>query len=83
MRELPTSVLNCLSALKAQLYAAVSIPLSDAAQLKECVVAVTHGMVSRDDRPSMGNASKCVDDHPGYLTSNGLGSLEIGAALDD
>ncbi len=78
MRELSKSVLNCISSLKTQLFAAVSIPLSDAVPLGESDEAAG-GMFSRDDGPSIGKAFKIVDDRPGYLTSNGLGSLEIGA----
>ena len=83
MRDLSKSVLNCVSVLKAQLYAAVAIPLSDAAQLGESERAATHGMISSGTPLSIGNAFKCVERRPGYLTSNGLGSLEIGAAHDD
>ena len=83
MRELSKSVLNCVSALKVQLYAAVSIPLSDAAQIEESEGAYPHGTVSRDVWPRMSSGFDCVDDHAGYITRNGLGSLEIGAARDD
>ena len=84
MRELSTSVLNCVAALKAQLCAALSIPLSDAPHLEESETAAIHGMVSRDVRSTpIDIAFECVDDHPGYLTRNGLGSLDIGAARDD
>ena len=83
MRDLLKPVLDSVSALKTQLHAAVSIPLSDPMAFDESNAAATDGMASRDTRRSIGNSFKCVDDHPGYLTGNGLGSLEIGAACDD
>ena len=83
VRELLKPVVDSVSALKTQLQAALSIPLTDAAQLDESEDAASDSMVSGDAGRSIGKSFKCIDDHPGYLTSNGLGSLEIGAAYDD
>ncbi len=83
MRELLRSIFDCISSLKTQLCAAVSIPLSDPAQREECELVTTDGMLSDDFRPSIGESFKCVEHRPGYLTRNGRGSLQIGAALDD
>lgn len=61
-----------LGSLGLALRAAASTPLeSDAADLGETVVDPTGGT-----SPRYGHSS------PGYLTRNGLGSLEIGAADD-
>ena len=76
-------LLESISALKTQLQAGLSIPLMDPAQRDACQSAASDNMVSRDGSRSIGKSSKCVDDRPGYLTSNGLGSLEIGASHDD
>jgi hypothetical protein len=40
------------------------------------------GWVHNDPMVTGNSASRYGDDGPGYLTSNGLGSLEIGAADD-
>ena len=83
MRELFSPVGLTLSALRDQLYAALSIPLTDAAQFDESEGTAGDSMEARRAGGSIGSSLKCVDDRPGYLTSNGLGSLEIGAAHDD
>ena len=83
MRELMKPLLNSVSTLKTQLHAALSIPLADTSQLGDYENSAIDGTVSWDAQPLTGKSFKCVDDHPGYLTGNGLGSLEIGAAHDD
>lgn len=83
MRELLKPVLDSFSSLKTLLQAALSIPLTDAAHADESEAAAGDSMEARGDPGSSGKSFKCVDDRPGYLTSNGLGSLEIGAAHDD
>jgi len=83
MRELLKPVLDTALALRTQLHAALSIPLTEAAQLDESEVAASDSMEPFGASGSSGKSFKCVDDRPGYLTSNGLGSLEIGAAHDD
>jgi hypothetical protein len=83
MRELLKPVLDTALALRTQLHAALSIPLTEGAQLDESEVAARESMEPCGASGSSGKSFKCVDDHSGYLTSNGLGSLEIGAAYDD
>jgi hypothetical protein len=83
MREIMNSLLNSVLTFKTQLEAALSIPLADASELGEHEKAAVDGTVSWDAQRSAGRSFKCVDDRPGYLTGNGLGSLEIGAAHDD
>lgn len=83
MREFLRPVLDTVLALRAQIHAALSIPLTDAVRLDESGVAASECMKSGGASGSSGKSFKCVDDRPGNLTSNGLGSLEIGAAHDD
>ena len=83
MRELLKPIFDIALALRTQLHAALSIPLTDAAPLDESEVVASDSMESRGASGSSDKSFKCVDDRPGYLTSTGLGSLEIGAAHDD
>lgn len=83
MRELLKPVLDTALALRTQLHAALSIPLTDAAQIDESEGVASYSMDERGAPGLGGKSFKCLDDRPGYLTSNGLGSLEIGAAHDD
>ena len=83
MRELLKTILDSVSALKTQLHCSLSVPLMDPAQLDESESAAADSILPWERQRSIGKSFKCVDDHPGYLTSHGLGSLEIGAAHDD
>ena len=83
MRELLRTILDSASALKTQMLAAGSIPLAETNQFGERENAASDSMLTRERQRSIGKSFKCVDDHPGYLTGNGLGSLEIGASHDD
>jgi hypothetical protein len=83
MRELLVPLLHSISTFMTQLKAALSIPLADVSKFGESENAAIGGVVSWDAQRSKGKPFKCVDDRPGYLTGNGLGSLEIGAARDD
>ena len=83
MHELLKPVLDTALALRTQLHAALSIPLTEGAQLDESEFEASESMEPCGASGSSGKSFKCVDDRPGYLTSNGLGSLEIGAAHDD
>lgn len=83
MRELLRTILDSASALKTQLLAAVSIPLAEANQVAGCENAAIDSMVSRDAKKPVGTLFDCVTEHPGRMTRNGRGSLEIGAAHDD
>jgi hypothetical protein len=83
MREFFQSVIECLRALKVQLSAAVSIPLFDLANFEDFEAAGVDHMVSCDAQKPVGTLFDCVTEHPGRMTRNGRGSLEIGAAHDD
>lgn len=84
LRSLRESITDLLGSLYTQLRAAfsVGIPRGDPPE--------AHGPIDpdferwlRNDPMITGNpASRYSDDSPGRLTSNGLGSLEIGAADD-
>jgi len=79
MREVLKPIFSCVSTLKTQLKAALSIPLADASQLGEPENAANDGTASGEGRPPNGVLFDCVDEHPGRNMRNGLGSLEIGA----
>jgi hypothetical protein len=83
MRELLRSILDSVSILKSQVRAGLSSPLSDPTQIEESDPLAADEIVSCDTRRSTGSSFNCVDEHSGYLTGNGLGSLEVGAAHDD
>lgn len=83
MCEFFRSILDSVSAFTTQLHAALSIPLTDPVQLDESEIAGSNSIRPWERERSFVKSFKCIDDHPGYLTSNGLGSLEIGAAYDD
>lgn len=83
MREILKPVLDCVLTLKTQLRAAISIPLADASQLGDPENAVIDGTVSWDVQRPDGQLFDCVGEHPGRMTRNGRGSLEIGAARDN
>ena len=83
MRELVKSLFDSVSTLKTQLKATLLIPLADASQVGEPENAVIDGTVSRDAKRPVGQLFDCVGEHPGRMTRNGRGSLEIGAARDD
>ena len=82
-RELLEAVVESASALKTQVQAALLIPMTDGAQLDESDTTATDGMTFPGALQSNRKSFRCVDDHPGYSTRNGLGSLEIGGAHDD
>ena len=83
MRELRKFVLDSVSALKTQTLAAVSIPLAETNQFGERDNAAIDRMDSCDVQKPVGSLFDCVTEHPGRMTRNGRGSLEIGAAHDD
>ena len=83
MRKLLNAVVESLSALKTQAQAALLIPMTDGAQLDEFETTASDGIAYLGAPQSNGVSFRCVDDHHGYLTRNGLGSLEIGGAHDD
>lgn len=83
MREVLEPIFSCVSVLKTQLRAAIAIPLTDANQLGEHENRTTDSTPSWPVERLAEKSFRCVDDRPGNLTGNGLGSLEIGAAHDD
>ena len=83
MRDLVKLVFDSVLTLRTQLHAALSIPVSDPMAFDESNAVATDGMAVRNSRRSYREAFKFIDDHPGYLSGNGLGSLEIGGDNDD
>ena len=83
MHELLSAVIESASSLKTQVQAALLIPMTDSAQLDESETTASDGMAFPSALQSNGESFRCVDDHHGYLTRNGLGSLDIGGAHDD
>ena len=83
MSELLKSLSDCVSALKTEMLVAISIPLAQPDQFGERENAATDRMVSRDPQEPVGTLFDCVTEHPGRMTRNGRGSLEIGAAHAD
>ena len=83
MRELLKPLLDSVTALKTQMLAAISIPLAETNQFGERDNAAIDRMDSCDVQKPVGSLFDCVTEHPGRMTRNGRGSLEIGAAHDD
>ena len=83
MRDFLKPLFGCVSSLKTQLQAALSIPLTEADQFDEPETDTSDDMGFSVAERSFGRSFEGVNGHPGYLTSNGRGSLEIGAAYDD
>ena len=74
-----------LSSLVLSIRAALSMPLLSDDERAEADRRIDPDFVRwvhNDPMVSGNSASRYGDDSPGYLTSNGLGSLEIGAADD-
>ena len=83
MTELLKSLSDCVSALKTQMLAAISIPLAETNRFGERENAAIDRTISWDAEEPVGTLFDCVTEHPGRMTRNGRGSLEIGAAHDD
>ncbi len=76
---------DSLSNLVFSIRAALSMPLlsdDECAEADRRIDPDFIGWVHNDPMVTGNSASRYGDDAPGYLTSNGLGSLEIGAADD-
>ena len=58
------------------------VPDGESAETDRVIDPDFVGWVHNDPMVTGNPASRYYDDAPGYLTSNGLGSLEIGAADD-
>lgn len=84
-KSLPQYLTDWLSSLALSIRAAFSMPLLSDDERAEADRRIDPDFVRwvHNDPMVTGNsASRYGDDSPGYLTSNGLGSLEIGAADD-
>lgn len=83
-RSLPTTIWDWFASLSLVLRAALSIPfVRGHAHAEETVADPDFEAWLQNDSLATGNpASRYRSQPPGYLTSNGRGSLEIGAAED-
>lgn len=79
-----STVLDTLSSLWTQLRASALIPVSDTECNAHdiCSESDFEGWLRGNPRVTMNSASEYGANSRGYLTSNGLRSLEIGAADD-
>lgn len=78
-------VTDFLGNIGAQLRVALSVGIDPDTDTRDAQSSVDADLElePRSDRCVSGShVRRCVDDSPGYLTSNGRGSLEIGAADD-
>lgn len=83
--SLGKSLLDSLSSLGASICAAFASPAFDASTPPDAEEEVDTDIIGcmRGSLPVSGNPGcRYSEDMPGYLTSNGYGSLEIGAADD-
>jgi len=83
MRALLNPVLDSILSLKTLFQATLLIPMTQTVQRDEAEAAASDSTVAPEFQGSIDMSFTCVDDSQGYLTGNGLGSLEIGAAYDD
>ena len=84
-KSLPQYLTDWLSRLVLSIRAAFSMPLLSDDERAEADRRIDPDFirwVHNDPMVTGNSASRYGDDAPGYLTSNGLGSLEIGAADD-
>jgi hypothetical protein len=84
LKSLRESLTNSLGSLCAQLRAAlcVGIPRDDAREAKRMLDPDFEGWLRSDPAVTKNPASRYGDRTPGYITGNGLGSMQIGAADD-
>jgi len=79
------ALIDWFTELGAALRVGLSSPMFDEAAVAEARKHIDpdfYGWVRNDPMVAGNSASRYCDDSPGYLTRNGLGSLEIGAADD-
>lgn len=79
------SLIGWLETLKVYVRAALSAGIGQDNASREAESAIDpdfEGWLHNDPMVTGNPASRYGDDAPGYLTGNGLGSLEIGAADD-
>ena len=84
-KSLPQYLTDWSANLATTIRAACSMPLLSDDERAEADRRIDPDFVRwvhNDPMVSGNSASRYGDDSPGYLTSNGLGSLEIGAADD-
>lgn len=84
-KSLPQYLTDWLSNLAITIRAALSMPLlsdDDCAEADRRIDPDFVRWIHNDPMVTGNSACRYGDDAPGYLTSNGLGSLEIGAADD-
>jgi hypothetical protein len=84
-KSLPQYLTDWSANLATTIRAALSMPLlsdDERAEADRRIDPDFIGWVHNDPMVTGNSASRYGDDAPGYLTSNGLGSLEIGAADD-
>ncbi len=84
-KSFPQYLTDWLANLAITIRAALSMPLlsdDERAEADRRIDPDFIGWVHNDPMVTGNSASRYGDDAPGYLTSNGLGSLEIGAADD-
>lgn len=84
-RSLWDSLSNFVESLSTQIRAAVSVTAEQVAASsmhRQQVDPDFQGWIRNDPMVVQDPSNRYGDDAPGYLTRNGLGSLEIGAAED-
>ena len=83
-RTVPERVREFLASVGAQVRAAfaVGIPEEDAREAKRLIDPDFDAWLHGDPSVTNNPASRYGDKTPGYVTGNGLGSMEIGAAND-
>ena len=84
-KSLPQYLTDWLSSLVLSIRAALSMPLlsdDERAESDRRIDPYFDGLLHRNPMVTKNPSSRYCDRAPGYMTSNGLGSLEIGAADD-
>lgn len=85
LKDIHVSLVNWLASVLGTLRAGLSVPISTSHD-PDIGTPTTDSDFDRwlhnDPMATGDSASRYGDDAPGYLTGNGLGSLEIGAADD-
>ncbi len=85
LKDIHASLANWLASVLGTIRAGLSVPISPSRD-SDIGTPTTYPDFDRwlhNDPMVTGNpSSRYADDAPGYLTENGLGSLEIGAADD-
>ncbi len=82
--SIQSALLDSISSLWTQLRTAVLVPVSDKeTEARDAQGEVDfEGLLRGDPLVTRNLASQYEDRPPGYLTRNGLGSLEVGGAQD-